>query len=73
MNQKVTITTLHSFQCHSRGNTMNDIMIYPTPHEQRLLQQKAAEHGMTVQEFVAYLIREAINQSTVKIRTMVKN
>ena len=52
---------------------MNDIMIYPTPHEQRLLQRKAAEHGMTVQEFVAYVIREAINQSTVKIKTIVKN
>ena len=52
---------------------MNDIMIYPTPHEQRLLQQKAAEHGMAVQEFVAYVIREAINQSTVKIKTIVKN
>ena len=52
---------------------MKDIMIYPTPHEQRLLQQKAAEHGMTVQEFVAYVIREAINQSTVNIKTIVKN
>ncbi|WP_156623568.1 hypothetical protein [Faucicola atlantae] len=50
---------------------MNDVIIYPTPHEQRLLQQKADENGMTVQEFIAYLIREAIGQSTVKIKTLV--
>ena len=42
-------------------------------NEKSFFEQKADEHGMTVQEFVAYLIREAINQSTVKIRTMVKN
>lgn len=52
---------------------MNDIMIYPTPHEQRLLQQKADEYGMTVQEFIAYLIREAITQSNTKIKAIVKN
>lgn len=52
---------------------MHDIMIYPTPHEQRLLQQKADEHGMSVDEFVAYLIRQAITQSTTTIRNIVKN
>ena len=49
------------------------LSLQDVPQIQQDLEQKADEHGMTVQEFVAYLIREAINQSTVKIRTMVKN
>lgn len=52
---------------------MHEIDLILSTNEKSFFEQKAAKHGMTVQEFIAYLIREAINQSTVKIRTMVKN
>ena len=52
---------------------MKDITLYPTPHEQRLLQQKADEYGMSINDFVAYLIRKAIEESNAKIKTIVKH
>lgn len=39
---------------------LNDINIYPTIHEQELLAQKAAQHNMSVQEFILFTIRIAI-------------
>ncbi|MGM8899470.1 MULTISPECIES: hypothetical protein [unclassified Psychrobacter] len=40
---------------------LNNIDLYPTLHEQKLLQQKAAQHNMSVTEFIAAVIRKAIS------------
>ncbi|WP_180958141.1 plasmid mobilization protein [Psychrobacter sp. 4Bb] len=40
---------------------LNNVDLYPTPHEQELLQQKAAQHNMSVTEFIAAVIRKAIS------------
>jgi|TARA_R110000850_G_scaffold133276_5_gene254417 hypothetical protein len=41
---------------------LNNINLYPTQQEQKLLVQKAAEHNMSVAEFIASVIRKAINE-----------
>lgn len=50
-----------------------DINIYPTAAEARLLEQKAAERGMSTDEFVAWLLREALTQADNNIRAIVKH
>lgn len=50
-----------------------DINIYPTPAEQRLLSQKAAEYGMSVEEFVAYVLRQALTETNTSIRHITKH
>lgn len=52
---------------------MHDINIYPTPEEQRLLEQKAAEKGMNIEDFVAWLLRQALTQTDRQVREIVKN
>ena len=41
---------------------LNNINLYPTQQEQKLLVQKAAQHNMSVAEFIASVIRKAINE-----------
>ncbi len=50
-----------------------DINIYPTPAEQQLLAQKAAEQGMSMDEFVAWLLRQALNDTDNSIRDIIKH
>lgn len=40
---------------------LNNVDLYPTLHEQKLLKQKAAQHNMSVTEFIAAVIRKAIS------------
>ena len=42
----------------------NDVYIHPTPAEQRLLERKAAEYGVSVDEFVAWGLRQALYNSS---------
>lgn len=50
-----------------------DIYLYPTAAEQRLLAQKAAEYGMSLDEFIAWLLRQALNETDSNIRDIVKH
>lgn len=51
----------------------HDINIYPTPAEQRLLAKKAAEYGMSIDEFVAYVLRQALTETSTNIRHIIKH
>ncbi len=50
-----------------------DINIYPTAAETRLLEQKALEQGMSVDEFVAWLIRQALTKTDADLKNIVKH
>lgn len=65
MSTETVLTAKESF--------MHDVYIYPSPEEQRLLEQKASEHNMTVDDFVAWLLRQALNHTDQQIRQIVKN
>ena len=52
---------------------MHDVYIHPSPEEQQLLQKKAAEKGMTIEEFVAWLLNQALTQADTQVRHIVKN
>lgn len=52
---------------------MPDIHIYPTPAEQRLLESKAAEHGISVDEFVAWALRQALAETNKDLQLIVKH
>jgi len=41
---------------------INNVNLYPTIKEQKLLKQKAAQNNMTVEEFIALVIRKAISE-----------
>ena len=50
----------------------NDIYIHPTPVEQRLLERKAAEHGVSVGEFIAWALRQALAEKDKELQLIVK-
>lgn len=41
---------------------LNDINIYPTLEEQKLLQERAAQHNMYLAEFITYIIRKELRR-----------
>lgn len=52
---------------------MPDIIIRPSPSERALLEQKAAEHGMDIQEFVTWLLQQSLNETDTSLRNITKN
>lgn len=50
-----------------------DINIYPTPSEAQLLERKALEHGMSVDEFVAWLIKNALTETNSDLQNIIKH
>lgn len=52
---------------------MPDVNIYPTPAEQSLLERKAAEHGVSVDEFVAWALRQALAETNKDLQLIVKH
>lgn len=52
---------------------MPDVNIYPTPVEQLLLERKAAEHGVSVDEFVAWALRQALAKTDKDLKLIVKH
>lgn len=51
----------------------NDVYIHPTPAEQRLLERKAAEHELSVDEFVAWSLRQALAKTDKDLKLIVKH
>lgn len=51
----------------------SDIYIYPTPAEQRLLEQKAAARGMSIDEFVAWALRQALADTDTDLQLIIKH
>ena len=51
----------------------NDIYIYPTPVEQLLLERKAAEHGVSVDEFIAWALRQALAETDKELQLIFKH
>lgn len=51
----------------------HDINIYPTASEARLLERTALEHGMSVDEFVAWLIRTALIETNSDLQNIIKH
>ena len=49
-----------------------DISIYPSQAEQQLLEQKAAEYGMSIDEFVTWLINSALAETDNSIHQIIK-
>ena len=50
-----------------------DISIYPTPYEAQLLEQRATECGMSVDEFIAWLLRRALTETNSDIQNIIKH
>lgn len=50
----------------------HDINIYPTEAERLLLTKKADEVGMNIDEFVAYILRQALTETSTNIHYIVK-
>ncbi len=50
-----------------------DISIYPTPNEAQMLERKALEHGMSVDEFVVWLIRTALTKTNSDLQNIIKH
>lgn len=50
-----------------------DINIYPTPSEVQLLERRASECGMSVDEFVAWLLRRALTETNSDINRIIKH
>lgn len=42
---------------------LNNIIIYPTAYEHKLLEQKAEQNGMYIQEYIAYVLRQALTDN----------
>lgn len=51
----------------------NDVYIHPTPAEQRLLERKAAEYGVSVDEFVAWGLRQALTETDKELQLIIKH
>ncbi|WP_201585251.1 hypothetical protein [Psychrobacter sp. HII-4] len=51
----------------------NDIYIHPTPAEQRLLEQQATARGMSINEFVAWALRQALADTDTDLQLIIKH
>ncbi|WP_286707801.1 hypothetical protein [Psychrobacter sp. UBA2514] len=51
----------------------NDVYIHPTSAEQRLLERKAAEYGVSVDEFVAWALRQALAETDKELQLIIKH
>jgi len=51
----------------------NDIYIHPTPAEQRLLERKAAGYGVSVDEFIAWALRQALAKTDKELQLIIKH
>ena len=50
-----------------------NVYIHPTPEEQRLLERKAAEQGVSVDEFVSWALRQALAKTDKELQLIVKH
>ncbi len=50
---------------------MTDITIYPSPAEQQLLKIRADQHGMTVSEFIQWLLQQSLTQTNISLQQLV--
>lgn len=50
-----------------------DVEIYPTPAEQRLIERRAAERGMSVDEFVSRALRLALAETDTDLQDIIKH
>lgn len=48
-----------------------DVLIYPSQEELRLLKSKAQQKGMSVEQYVSWLLRQAITKTDTQLRHIV--
>lgn len=51
----------------------NDVYIHPTPAERRLIEQQAAARGISVDEFVAWALRQAMAETNTDLQLIIKH
>ncbi len=51
---------------------MTDITIYPSPAEQQLLEARANQHGMSVSEFIRWLLAQSLTTTNIALQNIVK-